>query len=139
LVREALHERLFWMSSAPHLVRKLELILPVYKTSRRPRWILGCGLLLYDLLAGKTNIGKHRRLSRNDLLRHCPELNSDTLLGGFSFFDAQMDDHALGLWAAEQAQRCGVNIRTGIQVTSIEAGGRLSAHEIAERYEVILN
>src|SRR5207237_9309910 len=53
LVREALRERLFWISSAPHLVHKLELVLPVYSSSRRPRWIMRCGLLLYDLRAGK--------------------------------------------------------------------------------------
>lgn len=139
LVRESLRERRFWMSSAPHLVHKLELILPVYKTSRRPRWILHCGLLLYDLLAGKANIGKHRWLSRNDLLRQCPELNSDGLGGGFAFFDAQMDDHALGLWAAEKAQQSGVNIRTHVAVTTVTESGTLSAHENTMQYEVILN
>lgn len=139
LVREALHERLFWMSSAPHLVRKLELTLPVYETSRRPRWILGSGLLLYDLLAGKANIEKHRKLSRNDLLQHCPELSPDGLVGGFAFFDAQMDDHALGLWAAEKARQSGVNICTQRLVSSITEDGRVSSDEKTERYDVILN
>src|SRR5919204_1425393 len=59
LVREALRERTFWMSSAPHLVRSLQLFVPIYKESRRPRWLIRCGLLLYDLLAGKANLGKH--------------------------------------------------------------------------------
>jgi len=139
LVREALRERLFWISSAPHIVHKLELILPVYKSSRRPRWIMRSGLFLYDLLAGKANLGVHRWLERQEVIDSCPELNSNELIGAFTFFDAQMDDRALGLWAASQAEQAGVNIKTGTDVSSITPEGDILAGEETLHYEMLLN
>ena len=53
LVREALHERRWWLMRAPHLAKPLQIWLPVYKESRRPRWTIWCGLKLYDRLAGQ--------------------------------------------------------------------------------------
>src|SRR5689334_13778635 len=92
LVREALRERTFWISSAPNLVHRLQLLVPMYKESRRPRWLIRCGLFLYDLLAGAANLGKHQWLHRSAVEKMCPELRSHDLLGAFAFFDAQMDD-----------------------------------------------
>lgn len=139
LVKEALHERQFWLASAPTIVHPIELLVPVYKSSRRPRWIMRTGLFLYDILAGKRNLGRHRSLNREQLIRLCPELNPEGLVGGFAFFDAQMNDRALGLWAAEQASRAGVNVRTAIEVLSItETGGLLTKTETLQ-YEVLFN
>lgn len=139
LVREALRERLFWISSAPQIVHKIELILPVYKYSRRPRWIMRCGLALYDFLAGKSNLGPHRWLARNDTIHRCPELNPAGLIGAFTFFDAQMNDHALGLWAADQAARAGVMINTESNVISISTDGNLLTNGESLRYELLFN
>src|SRR5689334_12101618 len=72
LVREALRERLFWLTSAPNLVHKIELILPVYRWSRRGRWLLRAGLFLYDYLAGKSNLGRHRWLAAAQLRELMP-------------------------------------------------------------------
>src|SRR3990172_11977882 len=38
LVREALRERTWWIKAAPDLARPIELILPVYRDSDRPKW-----------------------------------------------------------------------------------------------------
>lgn len=139
LVREALRERLFWLNSAPHLVHRIELILPVYRWSRRSRWLMRTGLLLYDYLAGKANLGRHGWLSSPELQRLLPELNSNDLLGGFTFFDAQMDDHALGLWAAQMARRSGVNINTFAKVEAVSADGKVKRHGSSFDYEVVIN
>ena len=139
LVREALRERLFWVSSAPHLVHRMELVLPVYDFSRRPRWIMSSGLFLYDFLAGKSNLGKHDWISKSDVIRRYPELNAEGLRGGFTFFDAQMDDHALGLWAADQAAQAGVRICTAHKVTSLSKDGELRVNGTSVRYEMLFN
>ena len=139
LVREALRERLFWLDAAPDLVHKIELILPVYRWSRRARWLLGTGLFLYDFLAGKSNLGQHRRLSREELEQLMPELATDDLLGGFAFFDAQMDDRALGLWAAEMARRAGVQLKTDTAVDVITRSGTVKIKNASVSYEVIIN
>jgi glycerol-3-phosphate dehydrogenase len=139
LVREALRERLFWLNSAPDLVFRIELILPVYRWSRRARWVLRTGLFLYDHLAGKANLGRHRWLPAVQLQQQLPELNTNDLLGGFAFSDAQMDDRALGLWAAEMARRSGVNISTHVTVESVSAGGTFNLNGSTFGYDVVVN
>src|SRR5215217_4570313 len=51
LVFEASAERRRLLRVAPHLVRPLEFTWPVYRGARIPRWKLGAGLMLYDVLA----------------------------------------------------------------------------------------
>jgi glycerol-3-phosphate dehydrogenase len=139
LVREALRERLFWLNSAPDLVHRIELILPVYRWSRRARWMLRTGLILYDYLAGKANLGRHRWLPSAELQQQMPDLNSDDLLGGFAFFDAQMDDRALGLWAAEMARRSGTSIRASTTVDGVSTAGSVHLNGGTFHYDVIIN
>jgi len=119
LVREALHERRWWMIRAPHLAKPLEIRVPVYKYSRRPGWMIRCGLALYDWLAGKASLGRSHWCSREEILAGYADLRSDDLLGAFAFFDGQMDDHALGLWAAEKAAAAGVKMHTETAVEAI--------------------
>ena len=123
LVREALRERAWWIAQAPHLAHPLHLILPVYGWSRRSRVTLGVGLGLYGLLAGGHALGPSRWLSRDALLRLQPDLCPNDLRGGFSFYDGQMDDHALGLWAAEQAIAAGVHVHEDTPVERITPDG----------------
>lgn len=139
LVREALRERLFWLNSAPDLVHRIELILPVYRWSRRARWIMRTGLFLYDFLAGKANLGRHRWMFATELQKQMPDLNSTDLLGGFAFFDAQMDDRALGLWAAEMARRSGTNISTCATVDAVSTAGTVNLNGSTFHYDVIIN
>src|SRR5712691_7299561 len=63
LVREALHDREVLLRKRPHLVRPIELLIPVRTGGPVPSWKLEAGLLLYDRLAGKTCLPRHRRLS----------------------------------------------------------------------------
>lgn len=119
LVREALHERQWWIVRAPHLAKPLEIMLPLYKESERPGWKLWCGLKLYDWLAGRSSLGCSRWCSRDDVLRSCPDLRAEGLMGAFAFFDGYMDDEALGLWAAEKAAAAGVRMHTETAVDAI--------------------
>jgi glycerol-3-phosphate dehydrogenase len=119
LVREALHERQWWIMRAPHLAKPLQIMLPIYKESRRPGWVVWCGLALYDRLAGQASLGRSRWCSRDEVLRACSDLRPDALLGAYAFYDGYMDDYALGLWAAEKAAASGVRIHTGMRVDSI--------------------
>ena len=49
LVRESLRERRYLQRIAPHLVRPLPFLLPLYNTGFVERTKLGIGLTLYDL------------------------------------------------------------------------------------------
>ncbi len=139
LVRESLHERTWWIDHAPELAKPLELILPVYKTGPRPRWLIGFGLTLYDLFAGKRNLGRHHWRSNPQIRELYPALRSTDLRGAYSFYDAQMDDYALGIWAARQIETQGVHIHEHTPVLKIAEDGSLTTRNGTNRYDAVVN
>ena len=126
LVREALRERDNWLQRVPELTRPLRLIMPIYQQARRPSWMIGIGLYLYDHLAGKSHLPKSRYISAEDILDRSPNLNPQGLQGGYEFSDGQMDDQALGQWVAEQAKQQGVQIAEMTEIVSINSTGHLA-------------
>jgi glycerol-3-phosphate dehydrogenase len=90
LVRESLVERERLLKLAPHLVEPLELFIPVYRGARRKRWQIGVGLALYDLLSAGKSVPGRRMFRRDELLEQLPWLNPDGLVGGASYYDAQV-------------------------------------------------
>lgn len=126
LVREALRERDAWIRRAPHVAKPLRLVIPIYKQSRRPSWMIASGLFLYDHMAGKSLLPKARRLSRQELLQRDPNLKHDGLEGGYEFSDGQMDDRVLGIWVAEQARHMGVKIIENAEVSTITPEGLIT-------------
>src|SRR3954467_346044 len=89
LVRESLRERLGLMRIAPHLVRPLPFLLPLYGAGLGERLKLSAGLNLYDLLSYDRNrledpsqhLPGHRWLSRKTALAREPVLAGDKFEG----------------------------------------------------------
>src|SRR5215469_10120749 len=98
LVRESLRERLGLMRIAPHLVRPLPFLLPLYHAGVAERARLKAGLTLYDLLAYDRNrledpgqhLPGHRWISPKDALAREPVLAAPGFEGAFEYYDAQM-------------------------------------------------
>src|SRR3546814_5137442 len=63
LVRNALHERRTLYRIAPHLVRPLNFILPMWKGPRASPFLVSAGLVVYDLLAFGSRDRKSTRLN----------------------------------------------------------------------------
>lgn len=139
LVREALKERRWWIENAPGLADRLELVLPIYKRSRRPRWKIAVGLAAYDRLAGTSNLGSHRWRGREELLQMCPELTAKDLIGGFTFFDGRMNDYQLGIWAAQRAVAAGVEIADRAPVEKVSTHGQLLLNGAQLSFDAIVN
>ena len=95
LVRESVRERETLLRIAPHLVKPLEFVWPVYRGARMQRWKLRAGLTIYDLLAGKGRVRRHHSLNVEQVLEHEPRLGRNGLKGGASYFDAATDDAGL--------------------------------------------
>lgn len=111
LVREALLERERMLATAPHLVRPLEFILP-HTNSIRPWWMVRAGLYLYDLLGLGSSLPRSRRVTPAD-----PRLDPIAQkAGGFSYWDAQVDDAALVRANAADAAANGATVETGVAV-----------------------
>ncbi len=92
MVRESSRERKLLLELAPHLVRPLAFTWPVYRGDRLPRWKVGAGLWLYDMLAHFENVGRHSRLGAQGVLEAEPALAGTDLRGGARYWDAATDD-----------------------------------------------
>src|SRR3989337_536021 len=79
LVRDALIERGLLCRNAPHLVRPLSTIVPVY--SWWESLYYGLGLKVYDSLSGRWNLGRSRRLSLDETLAAIPTIERKGLYG----------------------------------------------------------
>ena len=107
LVYEALHERQRLLRNAPHLVKVLPFLIPVFtgKEGLIPKQVaraLGSAMWMYDLTGG-LRIGKlHKRLRRDAARAHMPTLD-DRLAWAYLYYDAQTDDARLTLAIARTA------------------------------------
>lgn len=123
LVFEASRERRTLLRTAPTLVRPLRFTWPVYAGARIPRWKLRAGLLAYDALALFRNVGAHRGLSRDGVLREEPALEPTGLRGGAQYWDAGTDDSALTLANVLDARAHGAVVLNHAAVTSLTFDG----------------
>lgn len=142
LVRESLHERGWLLEHLPELVKPLEILLPIYEDSPRTRFEIKIGLILYDLLAGKRNIHRHRSLTAEEIVTRVP-IWRDGLRGGFSYWDAQVDDHALVCTVIASAVREGARAHEHTAVEQLRSDGEswiLRTSDGAERdFELVVN
>ena len=105
LVREALHERAVLLHNAPHIAQPLAFVMPSYKWWETT--FFGVGLMLYDLLAGKSAIETTQFLNKQEVLDRLPQVQSTGLRGGVQYWDGQFDDARLALQIARTAQKKG--------------------------------
>jgi glycerol-3-phosphate dehydrogenase len=130
LVRESLQERHIQLKAAPHLVKPLRFIIPVYASDKRPLWMMRLGVWLYDVLSGKYMIERHRALTADEICQMIPGIEREGLRGGVIYSDAQMNDARLCLENILSAAEKGacvanyVNARTLLQENGRTVGVR---------------
>jgi len=134
LVYEALHERAVLLKTAPHLVRPLEFIIPVYKHDPRSLLKIRAGVFIYDLLAGSDNIRCHRTLKKDEVISLEQNIESRNLKGAVLYCDAQMDDVGLCLDNAISANNAGASVANKAEVLGfIKDKGRISGAETLDK------
>jgi len=121
LVLEALRERSVLQRNAPHLVRDLAFVVPNYEWWEAPFY--GVGLRLYDLLAGRHNLGRSRHLSRDETLARIPTIETDGLRGGVVYHDAQFDDARLAMHLAMTAAALGAVVVNYAEAIALRKSG----------------
>ena len=126
LVYENLHERQRLLENAPHLVRPLPFLIPLFGKSGAVNKTVAkayrTALWLYDITGG-LRIGKrHKRVSKDEALRHLPTLNTDLLAAAFLYYDAQADDARLTLALLRTAADHGAVIANYAPVTAMTGG-----------------
>lgn len=146
LVREALTERgLLLQRIAPHLVKPVRFLYPLKKRVTE-RVYIGAGMLLYDIFSytgGRPpGVPHHRHLSKRQVQRSIPSLANDALVGGITYYDAQVDDARYVAALVRTASFYGAHAASRVRVEGfIKVGERVvgvQAHDLetGERFEV---
>lgn len=153
LVREALLERgLLLQRLAPHLVKPVRFLYPL-KTPIIERLYIGAGMLLYDLFSysgGRPpGVPHHRHLTKRQVHRIMPSLRDDALVGGITYYDAQVDDaryvsslaRTASFYGAHVANRVRVEgfLKVGERVVGVQAHDLLTGEHFDIRARQVVN
>ncbi|MFC6356930.1 glycerol-3-phosphate dehydrogenase/oxidase [Luethyella okanaganae] len=146
LVREALTERgLLLQRIAPHLVKPVRFLYPLRKHVIERAYV-GAGMLLYDVFSytgGRPpGVPHHKHLSKRQVQRAIPSLSNDALIGGITYYDAQVDDARYVASLVRTASFYGAHAASRVRVDGfVKVGERVvgvHAHDLhtGERFEV---
>jgi len=146
LVREALIERgLLLQRLAPHLVKPVRFLYPLKKRVIE-RIYIGAGMLLYDIFSysgGRPpGVPHHRHLSKTQVMKAAPSLANDSMIGGITYYDAQVDDARYVATLARTASFYGAHVASRVRVEGfIKVGERVvgvHAHDLetGERFDI---
>jgi glycerol-3-phosphate dehydrogenase len=146
LVREALIERgLLLQRLAPHLVKPVRFLYPLSKPVYE-RFYIGAGMALYDLFSwtgGRPpGVPHHRHLSKTQVLRAIPSLSKDAVVGGLTYYDAQVDDaryvsslvRTASSYGAHAASR--VRVEGFVKVGERVVGVKAHDYQTGEHFEI---
>jgi len=146
LVHEGLVERGIMLQNAPYLVHPLGFVMPIYEGDRHPVGmpfttpggiglgiILDIGLWMYDFMAGRRSIKRHRRLSRQAVLKYAPDLVTENLKEAYIYYDGQTNDARLTMALIRTAAQYGANITNYTEVTSfLKENGKISGVHVRD-------
>lgn len=121
LVYEALRERTAMLKNAPHLASTIPFLMPVY--GAWGRWVeksfYGAGLIAYDMMSGKSRLGKTKFLSAQQTIQRMPGVQSEGLTGAVEYWDGQFDDARLAVALARTAAAQGAHLINHCRVTEL--------------------
>ena len=126
LIRASLRERHIWQRIAPHLVRPVSFIVPMYSASGWGRWRMSAALSIYDLLAfdkgwfrdPTSRLPSHKMISRDDALALEPLIEEEGLQGALVYHECQMHSpERLGLECIIDAVTHGAIVANHASVT----------------------
>ena len=117
LVRVSLAERRKFLRIAPHLVKPLRFVVPIYERSKRGPGMIRLGMIGYDTLSFDKSVPNHRMLSREEALERYPGLNPEGLLGAATYYDGQVEyAERIAVENAVSAREHGATVATHAEV-----------------------
>lgn len=111
---ESVKEREWLLKEAPNLVTPLELLIPIYESSKAGQYRIGT--IIYDLMGKKWH---HRFISGKQVQKSCPILRQDGLKSGILYYDAQMDDSRMALRLIRECVMDGASALNYASVTDL--------------------
>lgn len=144
LVRESLKDREELLRLAPHLVKPLGFLVPVYDYMSRGKLMVQAGMIAYDALSYDKSLERHHIYNREQTLESYPGLNPEGLKGAAFYYDAQVEyAERIPVENAISAHENGAVVLTytkvdriavedgrvtGVEFENLLGGGRYSAH-----------
>jgi glycerol-3-phosphate dehydrogenase len=134
LVFESVSERRVMLNIAPHLVRPLGFLFPIYNTSPVKLAKLRLGLMVYEGLALFRSPKMHRTLSSAEIVDAMPLIRRQGLQGGPLYWDCMTDDARLTLETVVDAAQHGAAILTYGRAVELvrDASGRITAVRVKD-------
>jgi glycerol-3-phosphate dehydrogenase len=131
LTKASVEERERLLEEAPGLVELLGFLMPVYKDQSPGKTVLSAGLTLYDMMALEK---QHKYYDAQKFSMLLPHVKKEELIGGFHFFDAQVDDARLVLRLINDAVESGASAMNYTAVTRInrDPAGDVNGVEIED-------
>lgn len=124
LVREARRERRLLARIAPHLVKPLPFLLPIYPGDPDSPLKIRLGLTLYDLFGGLGKNDRHTMLSPENAVRRIPRLKREGLRKAAVYYDSLTDDARLTLEYALDAAAHGAVVANYTEVRRFDVSSR---------------
>ncbi len=116
LVKESLQERELLWRMAPHIIQKMDFVLP-HVPGIRPAWMVRLGLYLYDHLGGLKNIPASAQVKLRAHPFGVPL--KETYTTAFRYSDCWVDDSRLVVLNALDADELGAHILTRTACTGL--------------------
>jgi glycerol-3-phosphate dehydrogenase len=116
LTRTSVIERERLLKESPGLIEQLEILVPVYSDRGPGKQALSLGLSIYGLMAHEK---QHTYLGFKAFTEMVPGVKKDKLIGGFSFYDAQVDDARLVMRLINEAVLAGGTALNYTQIKEI--------------------
>jgi glycerol-3-phosphate dehydrogenase len=133
---------------APHLVKPLSFVVPVYRGGPHGVAKLGAGVFLYSALSAFGD-GMGRVISAQEAVQRVPALNPDGLRGAAVYRDHQMNDSRVAIMTVQAAVQAGADVlnyaevvglrTTRDQVTGAELRDRSDGAEFGINARLVLN
>ncbi|MDS1271701.1 glycerol-3-phosphate dehydrogenase/oxidase [Lipingzhangella sp. LS1_29] len=128
--RRALAERV-----APHLVRPMPFLLPLYRGGPHGPAKIGAGMVTYSALSGFHD-GLGRLVGPRRARQMAPELRTTGLRSCGLYHDHQMNDSRLAIMVARAARRAGALLLNHTEVTALRTThGQVSGAELIDRLD----
>lgn len=115
LTWEAAHERDLLARLAPHLVRPLEFLYPVFRRGRESRFA-AIGLTIYDVLSAVRGVPRHRRADAGTIRRLAPSIDAGRVVAAWTYWDASTDDARLVFELVRAAHGFGAVVANHVEV-----------------------
>ena len=134
LVFESVSERAVQLDIAPHLVRPLAFLMPIYQETKPGLELMNIGLWIYDTLALFRSPRLHKTFRGAKAAEMEPLINNDGLTGAIEYYDAVTDDARLVLENVLAARAAGAECCSYTEVVSLERDpdGRVRAVNVRD-------